>query len=97
MFLKWKEVSRKLSRSNLETVGLEFWWCLFLALGPWASYFISLGLGFLICKMGIRAVPTSEGHREDEGGECSILQNVLSVVLFVRGIISGVLLNISNR
>ena len=84
-------------RSNLDTVGLEFWWCLFLTLGPWASYFISLGLGFLIYKMGIRVVPTSEGHREDEGGECSILQNALGVVLFVHGIISGVLLKILNR
>lgn len=47
--------------------------------------------------MGIRAVPTSEGHREDEGGECSILQNMLGVVLFVRGIIPGVLFKNSNR
>ena len=65
--------------------------------GTLGKLFHSLGLGFLICKMGIRAVPTSEGHREDEGDECSILQNMLGIVLFVCGIISGVLFKNSNR
>lgn len=28
--------------------------------GLWAAYFTSLGLSFLICKIGIKVVPTSQ-------------------------------------
>lgn len=34
----------------------------FLAMGPWTSYFISLGLSFCICKMSIIIVSTLESY-----------------------------------
>lgn len=55
-------------RSDEEDVGSGFWLCFSLALGLWAICLISLGLSSLICKMGTKAVPPSEGRGEDEMG-----------------------------
>lgn len=52
----------------------EFESCLCLLLA-WASCLTSLCFGFLIYKMGMKIVPTSEGHCED-----SII-NVLSAYI----------------